>query len=169
MVFESCGLWDRSMNARRSTAGVRARIGPNDALVERLPCERHDRVLDTIQPGDELMLDEKGSLWPALSGFEVYSSTSPGLISQDLVVTRWPLLPMMVPTHIHWAGFLAWLAVFGVLGSAMWEAPKFAWRAMVRRRRARMGLCRRCGYSLEGISGVCPECGTSRDDEAPRA
>lgn len=169
MVFESRGLWDRSMSAIRSTAGVRARIGPNDVLVERLPCERHDRVLDTIQAGDQVMMYEKGSLWPALSGFEVYSSNPPGLISQDLAITRWPLLPMMVPTFIHWPGFVAWLAIFGALGSAMWEAPKLAWRIVVRRRRARLGLCRQCGYSLEGISGACPECGRARDGKGNAA
>jgi hypothetical protein len=34
-----------------------------------------------------------------------------------------------------------------------------AWR---RRRKARRGLCARCGYDLTGnVSGVCPECGTA--------
>lgn len=163
MVPVDCGLWERTMVALRTDAVGYALIGPDDVLVERLPCERHDRLLETMQPGDRLVLYEKGSLWPALSGYEVYSENPPGLISQDLDVARWPPLPMMVPTRVHWAGFLAWLAVFGVLGSAVWEGPKAAWRVMVRRRRARLGLCRRCGYSLEGIGGVCPECGRARD------
>ncbi|MFO0833485.1 MAG: hypothetical protein U0638_00830 [Phycisphaerales bacterium] len=161
MVFESCGLWDRSMNALRSTAGVRARIGPNDVLVERLPCDRHDRVLETIPMDCQLVLYEQGSLWPALSGFEVYRSGA--LLGQTSLTAMEPFVPGFFPTHIHWPGILAWLAVFGVLGSAMWEAPKLAWRAMVRWRRVRLGLCRRCGYSLEGISGGCPECGRARE------
>lgn len=40
-------------------------------------------------------------------------------------------------------------------------------RDLLRRwRRRRRGLCRRCGYNLEGnVSGLCPECGTERSKE----
>lgn len=35
------------------------------------------------------------------------------------------------------------------------------WRILSRRRHARRGLCRRCGYDLTGNnSGICPECGS---------
>jgi hypothetical protein len=48
-------------------------------------------------------------------------------------------------------------------------APAFWLRAEVsRRRRARPGLCRACGYNLTGnASGICPECGAAI--EAQRA
>ena len=39
-----------------------------------------------------------------------------------------------------------------------WDRPH-----ELRRRRRAMGLCVGCGYDLTGnVSGVCPECGTSR-------
>lgn len=162
MVHEDVGLWERGTSAFRVARDQQVRPGMNDLLVERLPNARHDRLLESIEPGDQMVLYEKGSLWPALSGFEVYATNPPGLTRQDIVITRWPWLPALVPTHVDWVGFAAWLAIFGLLGSAMWEAPKMTWRAIVRRRRARLGLCRRCGYSLEGVSGVCPECGETR-------
>lgn len=167
MVAEHVGLWERHTTAISVARGTEIRLGMNDLLVERLPNARRDRLLESIEPGDQIVLYERGSLWPAMSGFEVYR---PGvLLRQQSVTTLKPLIPGVVPTHVHWPGFLAWLAVFGVIGSAMWEAPKLAWRAMVRRRRARLGLCRKCGYSLEGISGACPECGRARDGKGNAA
>jgi hypothetical protein len=39
-------------------------------------------------------------------------------------------------------------------------APPLVLRLMVRRRRAKDGMCQTCGYNLTGnVSGVCPECG----------
>jgi len=35
------------------------------------------------------------------------------------------------------------------------------WRRGARRRRARRGLCPRCGYDLRATPGPCPECGTA--------
>jgi hypothetical protein len=38
----------------------------------------------------------------------------------------------------------------------------FAYQRAARKRRARAGLCPRCGYDLRGLSGGrCPECGTA--------
>lgn len=163
MVEESFGLWHRSMDGFRPGADESVAMKSSHRGVDRLPNQRHDALLEAINPGERIVLFEVGSPWPALTGYRVFGSNPPNVRVNEQLEEGLPLLPAVVPTRIHWAGFLAWLAVFGVIGSAMWEAPKLAWRAMVRRRRARLGLCRQCGYSLEGIDGVCPECGRARD------
>lgn len=156
-VREDVGLWEQGASALRLARGEQWHLEMTDVLIERLPNAGHDRLLESIEPGDQMVLYEKGRLWPALSGFEVYR---PGvLLRQQSVTTLDPLIPGIFPTHVHWAGFIAWLGIFGLIGSGLWEAPKMACRMIARRRRARLGLCRHCGYSLEGISGVCPECG----------
>ena len=68
----------------------------------------------------------------------------------------------------HWRvrGTMAFLSArVGVLLAAT-ALPPLLWvgvhgrRAWVRRRRGRLGLCRRCGYDLTGnVSGRCSECG----------
>jgi hypothetical protein len=37
---------------------------------------------------------------------------------------------------------------------------RFAWKIRRRRKRAKLGLCPRCGYDLRSSPGLCPECGT---------
>jgi hypothetical protein len=50
----------------------------------------------------------------------------------------------------HWSLAL----VLGVLPAA------WLWRWRVLRRRARVGLCKSCGYDVRATPGRCPECGT---------
>jgi hypothetical protein len=59
----------------------------------------------------------------------------------------------------HWANgtcLLAYLAAFSfiMIGWLRIEA-----RRKLRSERARLGLCRRCGYDLRGSASRCPECG----------
>ena len=42
-------------------------------------------------------------------------------------------------------------------------------RAAVRRRRARLGLCMKCGYDLRGSPGRCSECGEAAPARSARA
>jgi hypothetical protein len=39
---------------------------------------------------------------------------------------------------------------------------RFAWKIRRRRKRAKLGLCPRCGYDLRASQGPCPECGYLR-------
>jgi len=64
---------------------------------------------------------------------------------------------LLVP---HWF-LVALAAVFPSFGAARLARR---WRS---RRRARQGLCPRCGYDLRGAPGVCPECGAAAPLPAP--
>lgn len=107
-------------------------------------------------------LCELGRPWPMCRGVFVglgEEQTTRDILKWSFAGRQWSL-----PTGVCWPGASAWFVLLGLIGSGLWEAPKVAWRAIVRRRRARLGLCRRCGYSLEGIGGVCPECGRGVGD-----
>ena len=110
---------------------------------------------------------ELGRPWPIFRG--VFVGLGKEQKTQNILTWSFAGRPRSLPTGVYWPGAIAWLVVFGVLGSAMWEAPMVALRILVRRRRARLGLCRKCGYSLEGISGACPECGRARDGKGNAA
>src|SRR5205814_7762018 len=40
---------------------------------------------------------------------------------------------------------------------------RFAWRIRRKRKRAKLGLCARCGYDLRASQGPCSECGHALD------
>jgi hypothetical protein len=50
------------------------------------------------------------------------------------------------------------VATAGIVPPALWLLA-----ARRRRKRARAGLCRRCGYDLRAAAGRCPECGEAVD------
>ncbi len=66
------------------------------------------------------------------------------------------------PWHYHdsWVVFPYWSLVVTTLPFSFWYAVRKR-RRWVRRRRARRGLCLRCGYDLRASTDRCPECGTS--------
>lgn len=67
-----------------------------------------------------------------------------------------------------WAAFACDVGVYGV-GLAIVHFVLMLPRTIRRRRLGRVGLCQKCRYSLEGLSGsLCPECGTPRPSEAQR-
>ncbi len=58
----------------------------------------------------------------------------------------------------HWRVRVPFWAIIAAFGA--YPLTIYVRRRLVRRRRARMHLCEKCGYSLTGnTSGVCPECG----------
>ena len=63
--------------------------------------------------------------------------------------------PYVIAAYAVW--FPHW---FAVLVLSVLPARALATRA-IRRKRARRGLCRACGYDLRGTPGRCPECGTA--------
>ena len=57
-------------------------------------------------------------------------------------------------------GVPTWMAVLATAALPAAAAVRAAGRRVSRRRQARLGLCRACGYDLRAnVSGVCPECG----------
>jgi len=53
-----------------------------------------------------------------------------------------------------------WMLITFTAAYPVWSLASFVWRWKKRRR---LGLCRSCGYDLNGnVSGTCPECGTAR-------
>ena len=57
-------------------------------------------------------------------------------------------------------GVPTWMAVLATAALPAAAAVRGAARLVARRRQARLGLCRACGYDLRGnVSGACPECG----------
>ena len=65
--------------------------------------------------------------------------------------------PMMRLARV---GVPTWMAVLATAALPAAAAVRGAARLVARRRQARLGLCRACGYDLRGnVSGVCPECG----------
>jgi hypothetical protein len=94
-----------------------------------------------------------GVLWlPHVGGGVIIKPTLDPYFINDL--TPWyaaryvivPLWPLLLPPLTWWAAVL--------------------WLRRRKRRRARLGLCARCGYDLRGSSGAasCPECGTPIPD-----
>lgn len=90
------------------------------------------------------------------AGFAYESSHSatfkPMLVRSGMRFTEVPT------TYRHWRVFVpAWAVAFASMLSPAFAAA----RELKRRRKAKEGHCRRCGYDLTAnISGVCPECGT---------
>lgn len=69
-------------------------------------------------------------------------------MSADLRNVGWPSLSAKLPLWMPFALLCACPVIVGVRGE------------LRRRRRSRLGLCRRCGYDLTGnVTGRCPECG----------
>ncbi|MEM9372020.1 MAG: hypothetical protein AAGA55_00110 [Planctomycetota bacterium] len=65
-----------------------------------------------------------------------------------------------IPVRPIWSAFalmfVSWIMVLA-LAVLAWKAPS----RIRRHRRNRRGLCRECGYNIDGMDG-CPECGTPR-------
>jgi hypothetical protein len=61
--------------------------------------------------------------------------------------------------NIRWQLILPLYPFFLALGIPSALMVRTEWKS---RRHAREGNCRKCGYDLAGISGPCPECGTSQ-------
>lgn len=81
-------------------------------------------------------------------------------------------VPRAISRRPYPVGLSVWpvwpgLAVNTGLFAAAWAIPLCWWPALRRRRRARAGLCARCGYERAGLP-VCPECGDARRDSGPR-
>lgn len=64
----------------------------------------------------------------------------------------------LVPLSPRWRPFVINSLFWASISGALW----FGAGAARQWNRARCGLCRHCGYSLEGMEGqvTCPECGT---------
>jgi hypothetical protein len=102
----------------------------------------------------------------AINSFE--STILFSLESPSIYVSRWE--EPIEPTH-EWVSrvylartsITALFLIAGILG--LFPALAFVRGPFRRWRRCRRGLCVKCDYDLTGnVSGVCPECGTKRQE-----
>jgi len=130
-----------------------------------------------------------GSLWtpalPGVSSFWASPSSGPGLVAakdQDEWRWAWGWSDSASPTEPEWVP----LVNIASRGLGTWSTWKFPLRLPIilfaasiaaihlprilrRGRRARLGLCQRCGYDLRGCSDArCSECNNGFDPERVR-
>jgi hypothetical protein len=87
-----------------------------------------------------------------------------GLVTYTGVLAPlWMKRPTPAISRTIYVGEIRWVwlaAVTSVL--PLLTATRLTRRAIVTRRRRRVGHCSTCGYDLTGnVSGACPECGTA--------
>jgi hypothetical protein len=84
----------------------------------------------------------------------------------------WVVAPIVVPIvlispghgrfHPWWTGVIFWWVYGAVFGLIIIGWLRIEKRRDLLRKRARQGLCPRCGYDLRGSPERCPECGRER-------
>jgi hypothetical protein len=124
----------------------------------------------TIGPGGSFVADTFRAGWPcrALEATRFDCDSMPGATAPESASTLWhrglfelpvlrkgtPLAERRLPIKPLLPGFAVDWLFFGAIVWTLTWATAF----VRRRRRLRKGLCRQCGYPLEGAA--CPECGT---------
>jgi hypothetical protein len=112
-----------------------------------------------IEPGRHfLYLAAAHALGDSGREFGLFSvGTSDFGFQEAAEIARFRRLSVTVP---YWAvGSFGALLPFARLASL--------YKRSIRRRRARGGLCPRCGYDLRASPGRCPECGSAREEPEP--
>jgi hypothetical protein len=106
--------------------------------------------------------------WPGAPGTWSWSVTIFGAWQDNgrtlLVLQPAPFDPRASPRHLgwtSWGGGSIFVPLWQFLLSA-WAAEAWLWSRRRRRHKRRdRGECEGCGYSLKGIAGPCPECGSN--------
>lgn len=75
--------------------------------------------------------------------------------------------PIILSVHPLWPGFIVNTLFWSSVLFALINTPRWIVKAIRNHRRARRGVCLRCGYTLAGLT-QCPECGTIVRVPAPR-
>jgi hypothetical protein len=91
--------------------------------------------------------------WTARNGIVLSKSNSP---SRPPIALPTRLLPVGIAVDCALYAALCWMLLFGIKLARVWL-------------RTRAGKCTNCGYSLPGLTLVCPECGAQGCSESQTA
>ena len=137
LCVATCVLWVRSHRTRDN-------YGWDNAGGHRQITSGDGRVVLFVMPGAAPGAYSTGhTTFPAMGGATSGERVVPGVTTYG-EATLWSV------------AVADWL-ICALLGTA--AAPLFARGWLLRRRRARRGLCPACGYDLRATPDRCPECG----------